>query len=301
MPPRLSVDGFSDLVGRFRPEEAPALPRQTSEIWDALVYPTFLGRDMRSAQAAYLSDLLKGHLDYAHRGTATSDSRWGAGVLADIDAARRSIPPGSAGARFKRPALGSAEKLLRSGDLANMVATADSFFRSHHITPALMAAIASDRSRQMDLVTAAAADIAQFGPVKAVLWLHDFDLGQDLAPPNLHIRHFLKERGFRDASLDDDAESLHALSVVCQRMREVAGQVSGDLGRNVSVRLCQHAAWLWETCRGLLAPHHKASRLTVRRLIDFLDARGWSPETIADEVGNIEKIELIERELASFV
>ncbi len=277
------------------------MPVHTSEIWDALIYPSFLGKEVRSAQAAYLSDLLMGHLDYTERGAATSDTKWGATVQADIDAERRIVPAGSFGARFKRPALASAEKLLRSGDLANMVSTADSFFRRHRITPTLVASIAPYRSRQMDLVTAAATDIAHFGPVKAVLWLHDFGLGQDFAPPNLHIRHFLREQGFSDASLDDDADGMHALSVVCQRAREVASLVGRDVGRIVSARLCQHAAWLWETCRGLLASHHKASRLTVRRLLKFLDSREWTPETLADEVGNIERIEIIEQDLASFV
>lgn len=301
MPQRPSIEGFSELVGRFRPEGVPEFPRHTSEIWDALIYPTFLGKEMRSAQAAYLSDLLKGHLDYPSRGSATSDPHWGEKIQADIDAARRSIPPGSAGARFKRPALASAEKLLRNGGLANMVSSADSFFGGHRVTPALVSAIASDRSRQLNLVTAAATEIAQFGPVKAVLWLHDFELGSDLAPPNLHIRHFLREYGFSDASLDDDTESLHALSVACQRMGEVASQVSHDLGRTVTVRLCQHVAWLRETCSALLAPHRKASRLTIRRLLDFLDSRGWAPETLADEVGDIERIEIVEQDLASFV
>ncbi len=274
MPARSSVEGFAGLVGRFQPEGPLQLPRRTSQIWDALIYPAFLGRGMRSAQAAYLSELLGRHLDYAHRTAARSDPGWGGRIQADIDAERRGVPPGSVGARFKRPALASAERLSRHGDLANMVCTADSFFRTNGVTSAFVTAIASDRPRQMDLVTSAAADIAQFGPVKAVLWLHDFGLGRELAPPNLHIRHFLHEHGFRDASLDDDAESLHALTVVCQRMREVANDVSRELGRAVSVRLCQHAAWLWETCRGLLALHHKASRLTVRRLLEFLDSRG---------------------------
>ncbi len=181
-----------------------------------------------------------------------------------------------------------------------MVSTADSFFQANRISPSLLAAIAPDRARQLDLVTSAATGIAQFGPVKAVLWLHDLDLGRDLAPPNLHIRRFLKEFGFRDASLDDDAESLHALSVACQRMSEVAVHVSRDLGRNVSVRLCQHAAWLWQTCRGLLAPHRKASRVTVTRLLGFLDLESWPPETLANQVGDIEELENIETKLATF-
>ncbi len=160
----------------------------------------------------------------------------------------------------------------------------------------------SDSARQMELVAAAATKIFHFGPVKAVLWVHDFGLGRDLAPPNSHIRDFLKEWGYSDSSLDEDAESLHALTVACQRMHEVAARVSQDIGRNASVYLCQHAAWLWETCRGLLARHHKASRFTVRRLLDFLDPTGWTPETLSDdEIGDIERIEDVSRELASFV
>lgn len=277
------------------------MPRNTSDIWDALIYPTFLGKDIRSAQASFLSDLLRPYLDYAHRAAATSDAHWGDGVQAEIDAARRFIPPGSPGSGLKRVALASAEKLRKEGVLADMVASAELFFQSRNVAPALIRRIAGDRHGQMDLVANAAHEISHFGATKAVLWLYDLGLGRELAPPNRQIRRFLREWGRSDASLDDDADDLHAFPIACRYMRDdVAANVSRDLGRAVSSWRCQHAAWLWQTCRALLAPHRKASRLTVQRLLDFLDTNGWPPETLDDRVGSIEEIESVAADLAAF-
>ncbi len=40
--------------------------------------------------------------------------------------------------------------------------------------------------------------------------------------------------------------------------------------------------------------------MTVTRLLGFLDLESWPPETLANQVGDIEELENIETKLATF-
>ncbi len=296
-----SVEGFSELVGRFQPENPPELPDSVEAIWAGLIYPAFLGAQTRSAQAAFLSDLLGDHLDYPGRSSARVDPHWSGTALDTIQAVRATIPPGSPGAQMKRVALHQAEKLLKTGDLANMVVSADDFFSTRGVNPALLRTMLPSITKQEAFIVDAASGIHLFGITKATLWLYDCDLGAEVAPPNPQIRRFLKEWGFKDSSLDPDADDYHAFPIACTRIREVAVDVSARLGRTASARRCQHAAWLWQTCVGLLAFHRKGSRLSVGKLLDFLDSEGWTPETLDDQVGRVDTVEDLGNRLAAFV
>jgi hypothetical protein len=280
------------------------LPRKESDIWDAFINPIFLGENVRSAQAGYAKEVLAPYLTMRDAQRARSDPNWSRGILKLIDAELNAIR-GRPGEGLKRAILENIRGGITS-DLTETLYTALQFFRTHNINVQEIRRIRNNRDETINLVDYAAREIHNVGYTKAVLWLYDCGIADDLAPPNAQIRRFLTGCGYsgfgwsRGYGVPEDPVIFAPL---CQRMREVAEIVSRQLKRKkaVTAKQVQSAAWYLESCRGLPGMIGRGRRLTPKVLLDFLKSRGWEIGDLSERLGDVERLEDLGEELRSFL
>lgn len=290
---------YEGLVSRFKPEEEKFSPKDTTEIWNGLIYPFFLGPRTKSAQTVYVSDVLYDWVEYSVAVRSLTDSSWSKKMLDDIKSELKSIR-GSPGEGHKRVILSATSTTVRKGELVRTIADAYGFFSKKKIDPTSMKKMENDKAQQSKFIAEAVDSIYGFGIVKSVFWLYGMGIGHQLVPTNLHVRKFLRSCGYKETAFLNDTPDLYTFAPACKRMQEVASNVSTSLGRTVTPKVCQHSAWLFYACKGLLS-RSKAGLLTFKTLLDYLDSRSWTPETLDDVLGNIERVDDLADDLAAFL
>ena len=74
--------GFSDLVViTIENWDWDVLPGEDVEVWNALLYPVFLGRTVRSAQAGYVKEVLDSYLVMDAARAVRTDPYWSKKVM----------------------------------------------------------------------------------------------------------------------------------------------------------------------------------------------------------------------------
>lgn len=290
-------EGFSDLVKLVIEDwNWDELPKQRSEIWNALLYPIFLGATVRSAQAAYVKKILEDTIEFKAAQTVPTDPVWSKKALSIINNEMNSIN-GTPGEGFKRAILQIAAREIESLDLSRTIGTALDFFDKYGITVPKIKSLQNDAKGTLDLVDLTAREIHNVRYIKGVLWLYGCGIARDLVPPNSHITRFLNECGYSGFGWSrDPPDDWQIFTPACKCMRDVAQQVATELKQPITSKQAQTAVWYLQTCRGLL-PQGYARQLTPLTLIDFLKAQKWDIRRLSMMLDDVEQLESLASDL----
>ena len=290
-------EGFSDLVKLVIEDwNWDELPKQRSEIWNALLYPIFLGATVRSAQAAYVKKILEDTIEFKAAQTVPTDPVWSKKALSIINNEMNSIN-GTPGEGFKRAILQIAAREIESLDLSRTIGTALDFFDKYGITAPKIKSLQNDAKGTLDLVDLTAREIHNVRYIKGVLWLYGCGIARDLVPPNSHITRFLNECGYPGFGWSrDPPDDWQIFTPACKCMRDAAQQVATELKQPITSKQAQTAVWYLQTCRGLL-PQGYARQLTPLTLIDFLKAQKWDIRRLSMMLDDVEQLESLASDL----
>jgi hypothetical protein len=290
-------EGFSDLVKLVIEDwNWDELPKQRSEIWNALLYPIFLGATVRSAQAAYIKKILENTIEFKAAQTVPTDPVWSKKALFIINNEMNSIN-GTPGEGFKRAILQIAAREIESLDLSRTIGTALDFFDKYGITAPKIKSLQNDAKGTLDLVDLTAREIHNVRYIKGVLWLYGCGIARDLVPPNSHITRFLNECGYPGFGWSrDPPDDWQIFTPACKCMRDVAQQVATELKQPITSKQAQTAVWYLQTCRGLL-PQGNARQLTPLTLIGFLKAQKWDIRRLSMMLDDVEQLESLASDL----
>lgn len=294
-------DGFSDLVKLIISDwNWDRLPGTLDQIWDALLYPIFLGVNVRSAQANYAKEVLDDLLKLKAAQKVPNDPIWSKKALAVIDMELRSIA-GTSGEGFKKAILQTTRQEVQSLNLSRTIDTALKFFDSQGIDVKKIKSLQNDAKKTLDLVDLAARSIHNVRYIKGVLWLYGCGIAKDLVPPNAHITRFLHECGYSGFGWSKEpADDWQIFTPACNSMRDVARKIDAELKHPITPKQAQAAVWYLQTCRGLL-PMNRKNQLTPSLLIDFLKAQKWSIRQLDNRLGNVEELENLVSDLKVFL
>lgn len=121
-----------------------------------------------------------------------------------------------------------------------------------------IAQLQKDYRGTLALVYSAARDIYDFRYVKSILWLYGCGIGEDTVPPNAHVTSFLDECGYSGFGWSrNSTPDWQILTPACTCMKDVANQVSKEVGIPITPKQAQAAVWYLQACRGLLQSRHK--------------------------------------------
>jgi hypothetical protein len=297
---RALPDGFSELVSLVvKNWTLDNLPENDSDIWEAIIYPIFLGPTVRSAQANYAKQVLWGFIEFDAAHTVPNDPIWSRRVLAAINNELQSVA-GTPGEGLKRAILQTTSREVESLNLSRTIGTALDFFNIAHLNVQVIINLQNDYPNTLELVDLAARLIYNVRYVKAVLWLYSCGIAEDLAPPNNHTTKFLDECGYPGFGWSrDPIEDSQIFTPACRYMKEVARQVETELNQRITPKQAQSAVWYLQTCRGLINVAHKR-RLTPAQLIDFLDTQGLTIDQLGGDLDDVERIGGLSSDLTSF-
>lgn len=294
-------EGFSHLVAiSIESWDWDVLPEEDAQVWDALLYPVFLGRTVRSAQAGYVKEVLDSYLRMEAARDVRTDPYWSKKILKRIDLELSSIS-GTPGEGLKRAILNTVAQDVQSLDLSRTIHTALSFFERFDINAEKIRSIQNDNDATNELVVCAAKEIYNVSYIKAVLWLYDCGIAYNIVPPNSHIKRFLAECGYPGFGWSrDEPEDWQIYALANAKMSEVAQQVAVELGQPITPKQAQAAVWYLQTCRGLLSRKY-ARRLSPQTLIDFLQYQRWNIDRLTERLNNIERLENLAEDLKMFL
>jgi hypothetical protein len=295
-------EGFSNLVAvTIENWDWDILPEEDEQVWDALLYPVFLGRTVRSAQANYVKEVLDSYLMMEAAQTVRIDPIWSKKVLKQINSELNSIS-GTPGEGLKRAILNTVAQDVQALNLSRTLDTALSFFEKFDIDVEKIKSIRNDDSRIKELVDHATREIYNVSYIKAVLWLYDCGIAYNLVPPNSHVKRFLAECGYPGFgwSRDDEPEDWQIFALACNKMSEVSQQVATELSQHISAKQAQATVWYLQTCRGLL-PRKYARHISPQTLIDFLQDQRWDICELAVRLSDVEKLKGITEDLKNFL
>lgn len=285
----LIPDGFPELVSLVL-EDWDDLKTEDSGIWDAFLYPVFLGATIRSAQAYYMREVLHDFLEFKVVQKMKNDPIWSKKILKALNTRLSSIK-GTPGEGFKKAILKAAIQQVESLDLSRTIGDALSFFGKYKINAAKITNLQNNYRGTLNLVDLAAREIFNFRYVKSVLWLYGCGIAEDIVPPNAHVTRFLDECGYPGFGWSRDLPSdWQVFAPACKYMREVANQVSLDLGVSVTPKQAQAAVWYLQACRGLFPTGYK-SKLTPVKLVDFLRVQKWNIHNLSIRLDDVEQLE----------
>lgn len=293
--------GFSNLVAiTIESWDWDILPEEDAEVWNALLYPVFLGRTVRSAQANYVKEVLDSYLAMDAARTVRTDPYWSKKVMKTINSELGSIAS-TPGEGLKRAILNTVAQDVQNLNLSRTLDTALSFFERFDIDVAKIRNIRNDDNGTKELVDYATREIYNVSYIKAVLWLYDCGIAYNLVPPNSHVKRFLAECGYPGFGWSrDQPEDWQIFTLACNKMSEVAQQVATELSLHITAKQAQAAVWYLQTCRGLL-PRKFARRLSPQTLIDFLKNQKWDIGELAERLSDIEKLEGLTEDLKNFL
>jgi hypothetical protein len=294
-------ESFSDLVRLvIKNWNWDELPKQRSEIWNALLYPIFLGATVRSAQAAYVKEILGDTIEFKAAQTVPTDPIWSKKALSIINNEMKSIN-GTPGEGFKRAILQIAAREIESLDLSRTIGTALDFFVKYDIRVPKIKSLQNDAKGTLDLVDLTAREIHNVRYIKGVLWLYGCGIAGDIVPPNSHVTRFLDECGYPGFGWSrDPPDDWQIFTPACKCMRDVAQQVAVELKQPITPKQAQAAVWYLQTCRGLL-PQGNARQLTPLTLIDFLKAQKWDIYKLSQMLDDVEQLESLTSDLKAFL
>jgi hypothetical protein len=293
-------DGFSSLVELVIQDwDWEELPTSTFEIWDALLYPIFLGRSVKSAQAAYAKQVLGHMIDFDAAQSIPNDGTWSKKVSKLIDMEISAVR-GTAGAGYKKAILETVRQQVVSLSVSQTIGDALKFFSDQEICVELMAALQADEKNTKELVALIARDIFNVRYIKGVLWLYSCGIGKDIVPPNAHTITFLDNCGYNWFSWSRNPPAdWEIFAPACNAMKDVAKKVSSELGKPVTPKQSQFAAWYLQTSKSLLKSHK--NKLTPRLLLEYLDSRSLNIHEFNDMLDNVEEIDNIANDLKVFL
>lgn len=266
------------------------LKTEDSGVWEVFLYPVFLGATIRSAQAIYISEVLHDVLEFKAVQEIESDPIWSKKIQKILERQLSSIK-GTLGEGLKKAILKAAIQQVESLDLSRTIGDAINFFKKHKVNSTKIADLQNDYGGTLDLVDLFAREIYNFRYVKSVLWLYGCGIAEDIVPPNAHVTRFLDECRYPGFGWSRNLPSdWQVFAPACRYMRDVANQVSLELGVTVTPKQAQTAVWYLQACRGLLEPGYK-HKLTPGKLVDFLKVQKWSIHDLSTRLDDVEQIE----------
>lgn len=294
-------EGFSNLAALVLENwDWDILPEEDTEVWNALLYPVFLGRTVRSAQASYVKEVLDSYLRMEAVEAVRTDAHWSERVMQTINSELDGII-GTPGEGLKRAILNAVAQDVQNLQLSRTLDTALSFFERYGINAEEIRNVRDNDNRTKELVDYATREIYNVSYIKAVLWLYDCGIAYNLVPPNSHVKRFLAECGYSGFGWSrDQPEDWQIFALACSKMVEVAQQVATELGRSITPKQAQAAVWYLQTCRGLL-PRKYARILSPQSLIVFLHNQRWDIDELARRVTDVEELESLTEDLKIFL
>jgi hypothetical protein len=293
--------GLADLVKIVLEDwDWDQLPSSTEEIWDALLYPLFLGANTRSAQAAYAKRMLGDMIEFKVAQSIPTDRSWSKKALAIVDMQLGGIK-GTAGEGLKRAILNATRQEIEGFKLSRTIGDALLFFDKEKLDVAKITSLRNNKLATKELVDRLAHSVFDVRYIKGVLWLYSCGIAKDLVPPNSHVLKFLDECGYPGFaySRDNPREDWDIFAPACNCMEDVAKQVSIELHQSVTPKQAQFAVWYLQTSRGLV--DYRKKQLTPRLLIEFLDFESISFDELRDRLEDIEALGQLANDLNAFL
>lgn len=293
-------DGFSNLVELVIDDwDWDNQPKSTSDIWDALLYPIFLGRSVRSAQAAYAKDILGHMIDYESAKKIPTDRIWSKKASALIDMELGAIK-GTPGEGLKKAILESVRQDIVSLSLSRTIGGALEFFSKQGICVQKIISLKDDEKNTKEMVAAIDRNVFNVGIIKGVLWLYSCGIAKDVVPPNHHTITFLDDCGYPGFEWSrNPLPDSQIFAPACKAMKDVACKVSAELKKPITPKQAQFAAWYLQTSKGLFTGHK--SWLTPALLIEYLDSRHLTIDKFNAILDDVEELEKIGIDLKSFL
>ena len=293
-------DGFSNLANLVIEDwDWDKLPTSISDIWDALLYPIFLGRSVRSAQATYAKDILGHMIDFNSAQSLPTDPKWSKKAAALIDMELGGIH-GTPGEGLKKAILETVRKEIVSLSISQTIGDALLFFDANEMSVKKIASLKDDEINTKELVASIASSIHNVRYIKGVLWLYSCGIAKDIVPPNHHTITFLDDCGYPGFGWSKNPpEDWEIFAPACKAMKDVANKVSTELGKTITPKQAQFAAWYLQTSKGLLVSHKNS--LTPRLLLEFLDSKSLSLDRFNEMLDDIEELDKVATDLKIFL
>jgi hypothetical protein len=296
-------DGFYDLVELYtKSSRRTSLPKSVYDVWDALIYPLFLGENTRSAQASYVCDMLHNDfLTYRKAKKALNDPSWSKKVASALNHRLSSIK-GSNAEGYKRAILALLRNQAERGELIETITSAIDFFNIYKPIHKYIDKIKKDTDAQKEFVVLSARGIFNVGIIKSVIWLYSCGIGKEIVPPTSHIRRFLSESGisYFDWSLNGMSDE-EAFAPACRYISDIANSCTILIGKKITPKEIQNAVWYYETCKSLIAHSKLSKHLTPRNLIQYLNSNNWTLRNLGDIIDDIERIDDLSQSIKDFL
>lgn len=295
------AQGLTDLSG--------PVPTSKEELWDAFLFPLFIGRDRNGRQAAYAEKVLRDHLSFEQARLARTDANWRMELLAKVDLTISRLGT-TARAGSKRKILEDVRVEVVGPSFANTLAGMSGFVDS--FDSKLVSDMRGDFDREYRFVVESLDSDVTPGVsyTKFVLWLQSVNSAWTLTPPSGPVRWALDSRdlGFTGTNpyrWGEDAgeqeivnEDRVKFGTFCTCYRNLCSELAPKVGPNLTPMETQTAAWIFGSTHGLLPPRSRAAnRLSCEALLEYVDSQGLTLRQYVQRVLDIDRAGAIERDL----
>ncbi len=303
--------GFSNLVEAVADDRSDdGLPVNKEEIWNALMYPIFLGKNVRSAQASYIKNVLSEYVTMEKAQELGEGTGWREEVLDKIGSKLMNIS-GDPGEGYKSGILKTVKGMVENHELSKSMHRAVNYIDSNDIDAQKIEDLRGDIEAQRELIVSSAKNIYNIGLVKSVLWFYNCGIAKHLAPPNSHVKDFLSNcnatldiEDLKDEEIEvigERSKFLATLTSVSEKMESVTLKVESKLNTNLTVREVQSAVWYLQTCKKLEKVKYLHTDLTPTLLLDFLEEKGWDINEFSARLNDLERLKRVGQSLRDFL
>lgn len=286
------------------------LPANKEEIWEALMYPMFLGQNVRSAQASYIKNVLSNYVSMEEARKLGEESGWRDRVLEKINSKLINID-GTLGEGYKSGILNSVKNQVENYELSRSLLDGVNYIDDNNIDAQKVEDLKFDRDQQIKLVVLASQNVHNVGLIKSVLWFYNCGIAKRLAPPNSHVKGFLKDCNVSLSFNDLTEEEIEVLGgknrargilySVSDKMEEVTQKVESNLSKPLTVREVQSAVWFLQTCKKLDRVKYLHTDVTPERLLKFLDEHNWNMSDLSERLNDVERLDGVGEKLRNFL
>lgn len=277
------------------------IPKAPTKLWEAFLFPMFIGARRRAAQASYAVDVLRHFVSLPQARKAQDDAEWSVKLQSRLASALRNLgdtPPDG----LKRSVLRDIEDEVTNGKLANMAAGMASFI--DRLEPDRLKTIRGDLDLEFQFVEDAVGSHSMpgVGYTRFVIWMHSCNTGWTLTPPSGPVRWAVHspDIGYKGSLVgrwgDDEAvselglEERQAFGALCTQYNALTREVQPMVDPSLKPVETQNAAWYLGATHASLGADAKAkAKFSAKKLVRYLDQRGWSVETYSSEISDIDR------------
>jgi hypothetical protein len=300
-----SID-FVELVARTHDPKSQyynlkrPIPTDPKDLWNAFLFPMFVGGRRKSAQVSYAVSVLEEFVSLQRARKAQTDGDWTPRIKRQIEKSLRKLgdyPPDGLKRAILEDILADADGLKLSSMAAGMTVFIDQLKLME------MGDIRGDLNREFEFVVKAVGNgaIAYVGYTRFVLWMHACNAGWTLTPPNGPVRWAMgsSDLGFTGTRPHawNDSDAAWELGIgdhvefgqFCTWYYNLAQVLQPQIDGNLTAMEVQSSAWILGATHALMMGDANAkAKFSAKTLIRFLDSKTWSVAKFEKAIGNID-------------